>query len=430
MQKRKLEKKKGISKTKKNILNLKKEISDVDIGEDVFLKSSFSVFEVSIITLIAILFGVIIGYLINYTKSASLNKNLNQIVTTYNKIVDNYYGDINEEKLSNAAIKGMVDSLGDPYSNYMDADMASSFNQMIDGEFVGIGIVVSYTDDGNVINSVIKDSPSEKAGLKEGDIIVAVDDTDLLDAPSELLVSLIKGKIGTKVKITVKRDNDTLSFNVKRANITVSSISRDVYPSGGINIGYIKIDVFAANTASQFSEALKSLEKENIGGLIIDVRDNPGGHLTQARKILSNFFDKQTVLYQIETKGKKKKVYSMTNETRKYPVAILVNSASASAAEVLAACFKDNYNNAIVVGETSYGKGTIQKSERLSNGTSIKYTTDKWLTSKGNSLNEVGIKPDYEVKLDYDLDLTFENDNQLQTALSNIRIVNEMKSAN
>ena len=407
--------------------NIKKELDNINIREDVFLKSSFSIFEVSIITLIAILFGIVIGYLINYSKDASHNKNLNKIITTYADIVDDYYGKVDENKLSNAAIKGMIDSLDDPYSNYMEGNIADEFNQMVDGKYVGIGVVVSYSEEGNIVKEVTENGPAEKAGIKVDDIIVKVNDVDVTNYLGDELVTLIRGKAGSKVKITVSRDNKNLDFNIKRASIDLDSVSKEVYEAGDALVGYIRISAFASNTAAQFKDALVELEKEKVDSLIIDVRNNPGGHLSQARKILSNFFEKDTVLYQIESKGKKKKIYSTTSDTRKYPVAVLINGSSASAAEVLASCFKDNYKNAIIVGETSYGKGTIQKSERLGSGASIKYTTDKWLTSKGKWLNEKGVKPDYEVIADYGLEIDFENDEQLQTALSKIGIVNEIK---
>lgn len=413
----------------KSIEKIKKEIKNVNFEDEVFLKSSFSVFEVSIITLIAILFGIIIGYLINYSKDASLNKNLDQIVTTYQKLVNNYYGTIDEDKLSSAAINGMIDSLEDPYSNYMDNSVSDSFNQMINGSYVGIGITVKCSEDGNVITEVMGDGPGKRAGLKVGDIIIKVDKTDVTNICGDELVGLIKGKANTKVKVVVNRDGEELEFDVSREKINLDSVSTNIYASGDASVGYIKIDIFAANTASQFNAALSSLEDENIDSLIIDVRDNPGGHLTQARRILSNFFDKKTILYQVKTKGNNKKIYSMSNDKRDYPVAVLINNSSASAAEVLASCFKDNYQNAIIVGENSYGKGTIQRTEQLSNGSSIKYTTDEWLTSTGKCLDKKGVKPDYEVSNENLGELSFENDKQLQTALNNIRVVNEIGSA-
>ena len=162
--------------------------------------------------------------------------------------------------------------------------------------------------------------------------------------------------------------------------------------------------------------------------MILDVRDNPGGHLLQTKQILSMFFSKKTVLFQIESKQKKQKVKSLSDEVRDYPVAVLINSSSASASEVVASCFQDNYKDALIVGITSYGKGTVQQSQSLKNGTSIKYTTQKWLTSKGKWLNNTGVTPDVEVQLSesYYQNPVHEEDNQLQEAIQ--RIVEKVKN--
>ena len=185
------------------------------------------------------------------------------------------------------------------------------------------------------------------------------------------------------------------------------------------DIGYIRITSFAANTFSQFKKSLEAIEKKKSDGLIIDLRDNPGGHLEQARKILELFFSKKTVLYQTEEKGKKTKITSTTKESRDYPVVILVNHGSASASEVVAASFSDNYEKVKIVGLTTYGKGTIQKSTNLSTGSSIKYTTQKWLTPKGKWLDGKGIEPDVVVDLNEDFynNPTIDNDPQIKEGL-------------
>ena len=173
----------------------------------------------------------------------------------------------------------------------------------------------------------------------------------------------------------------------------------------------------------QFSKVLNDLEGSGIDSLVIDVRGNPGGHLNQVTDILSLFFNKKTILYQIQTKNKVEKVKSKTKDYREYPVAVLINSSSASASEILASCFKDNYKNSIIVGTNSYGKGSIQKSKSLISGSTIKYTTEKWLTSKGKSIDKNGIIPDVIIEQNDDFfeDNNYENDLQLQEALKNIK---------
>lgn len=382
--------------------------------------SSFSLLEVIIIILISILFGIIIGYLITFSKGGvASDSNIEEIVDTYHNIVDEYYGKVDKDKLSEAAIKGMIDSLEDPYSNYMDNETTNDFNEQIDGSFVGIGVVVMYGEDEyNHIVEIYKNSPAEKAGLKANDIIIRVDGEDTKGVYGNDIASRIRGEEGSNVHVSVLREDEELEFDVTRGTIEIKSVSSKVF-DGDKKIGYLRIENFAANTYSQFVKELKSLEKKKIDSLIIDVRSNPGGHLLQTRQILSLFFDKKTVLYQIQTKRTKKKVYSYTNDKRDYPIAILTDSGSASASEILASCFKDNYKKATIIGTKTYGKGTVQKSQSLSSGTSIKYTTEKWLTPKGKWINKKGVKPDIEVKLteEYANDPSDETDAQLQKAL-------------
>ena len=193
---------------------------------------------------------------------------------------------------------------------------------------------------------------------------------------------------------------------------------KKIFEKDDMKIGYICIETFAANTYEQFRNVLKDLESENINSLIIDVRDNPGGHLNQAKKILSLFFDKKTVLYQLQTKDKIKKVYSSSNKKRTYDIAVLINSNSASASEILASSFQDNYKNSVLIGVKSYGKGTVQQEVLLSTGASMKYTVEKWLTAKGKTIEGSGIVPDKEIEHNplYYLQPSDENDVQLQKA--------------
>lgn len=387
-------------------------------------ETSFSLFEVIVIIFISIIFGIIIGYLINFSRGIfKTDSNIDEIVDMYNEIVDEYYDDVNKDDLANAAIKGMVESLGDPYSNYLDGDTAEDFNETIDGSFVGIGVVVMYTGEYNKIIDVYKNEPAYKAGIKVDDILIKVDDQDVRELYGDDLVKLIRGKAGTTVKITVLRREEELEFKIKRGKIDIQNVSNKVIESDDKKIGYIKVDNVAANTYDQFKENLKELEKKKIDSLIIDVRSNPGGHLQQTKDILSLFFDKDTVLYQIQSKKNTQKIYSSSNETRKYPVVVLINKGSASASEILASCFKENYKKATVVGTNSYGKGTVQKSQSLSSGNTVKFTTEKWLTSKGKWLNGKGVEPDVVVEQSeaYYQEPTDENDAQLQEAIKQIK---------
>ena len=384
--------------------------------------TTFSIIEVIIVIFISILFGIMIGYLINYTNNPR-DSRVEEIVNTYNEIVDEYYSDVDKDKLSDAAIKGMIESLEDPYSNYMDDQTADEFNEKIDGTFVGIGVVVMYNGEYNQVIEVYEGEPAEKAGIKVDDKIIAVDGTDVKEVYGEDLVGLIRGKAGTTVKIKVLRGEEEKEFTIKRDKVDIKSVDSKVYEEDGKKIGYIRIDNFAANTYTQFNKTLKKLEKKKIDSLILDVRSNPGGHLLQTRQILSMFFNRKTVLYQIKSKNKTTKIRSYTNTTRDYPVVVLIDGGSASASEILASCFKDNYKKATIIGTTSYGKGSVQKSQSLKSGNSIKYTTEKWLTSKGKWLNEKGVKPDVEIQLsdEYFENPSDETDNQLQEAIKQLK---------
>ena len=408
-------KKKSDKKVKKdnffNILNF-------DLEND----SKFSIFEVVIIIFISIVFGIIVGYVLTYTRSplgsVKSNSKLSEIISTYNSIKDNYYKEIDDDTLVNAAVSGMIGSLDDKYSNYMDSSTTDSFNESVEGSFVGIGITIMYDGEYNKIIAVDDKGPSNKI-LKVDDLIVEVSGKDVRGIYGDDLKKLIRGKVGTTVKIKVLRNNKYLTFSIKRTNIEIKTVKSNYFDVESKKIGYLDVDVISSNTYKQFNKNLKRLENKNIDSLIIDLRDNPGGHVSQTKEILSMFFNKKTVLYQLKDKDTKKKIYSSSNETRSYPIVILVNDGSASASEIITSCFMENYNNIKVVGTTTYGKGTVQQSHQLSTGTSIKYTVQEWLTSKGKSINEKGIKPDEELLMnsEYYSNPTYNTDNQLQKAI-------------
>lgn len=382
--------------------------------------SKFSIFEVIVIILIAMIFGIIVGCLLTYTNKSIYNDDkLNEIINTYNSIKDNYYDNIDEDTLVNGAVNGMIDSLGDNYSNYMGDEATEDFTKSVDGSFIGIGVSVLFDGEYNKIVEVDVNGPAFKAGLKKDDVILSVDGKDTKGVYGNNLTKLVNGKKNTKVKIKVKRGDTVKTYSVVRKLIEIESVTSDIFKENNKIIGYIDVDIIASNTYEQFKKNLDKLEKQNIDSLVIDLRDNPGGHLSQTKEILSLFFDKKIVLYQVRDKNKTKKVYATGNISKKYPIVILVNEESASAAEIITASFKENYKNCMVVGTNTYGKGTVQQTIKLSTGTSIKYTIEEWLTPKGKNINKVGIKPDVELNQsqDYLMKPSYENDSQLQGAL-------------
>ena len=411
-------KKKKKNKKKKNIF----QNDSFHLNSD----SKFSVFEVIIIIFIAIVFGVIIGYLVTYSQSnlqmVRSDSRLKEIMDTYHNISSNYYKDVDKDKLVDAAVKGMVESLEDPYSVFLDDNSAGQFNQSVDGTYVGIGIDVSIIDDSIIITDVHEDGSAKKEGVLVGDIVFSVNNVDCRFLTLEGFSDLIQGNVGTRLKMTVKRGNEKKTFTLTRKTLDLLNVHSDMIQDD-MKIGYISISLFSSNSYEQFEDQLLSLEKNKIKGLIIDVRDNPGGHLLQARNVLSMFFNKKTVLYQLESNGLTQKIYATTKDTRSYPVVLLVNGNTASAAEVLVSCFQENYKKVHIVGTTTYGKDTVQKSQNLSTGTSIKFTIQKWLTPKGKRIEGVGIIPDVivEQSSEYYEDPTYENDTYIQKAIEFIK---------
>ena len=390
------------------------------------LESSYSLVEVVIYVLISIVFGMIVGCILTYHMSSissiRMDSHLREIVSTYISIKNNYYKKVNDEDLTNAAVKGMIDSLDDPNSMYFDSESADSFNESVDGKFVGIGISIVLDGDYYKIVSVNEKGPADKAGIKENDYIIEVDGHDCKGLTSSELSGYIRGERNTNVSVKVKREEEELTFTVKRDTIQIQSVYDNFYEVDGKKIGYIGIDTFASNTYDQFLVTLNKLEKKEMDSLIIDVRGNPGGHIDQSRKILDLLLPKKTVLFRIKEGSKMKKIYAVKKKSVSYPIAILMNKGTASAAEVLVSSLHENYKDCTIIGITSYGKGTIQKSQSLSSGNSYKYTVERWLTPSGIDINGSGIEPDIEVSLDmeYFEDFKEEHDNQLQIAIEQL----------
>lgn len=386
-------------------------------------KEGFSYPEMVIIMIIAILFGFLIGNVVSFTKKETTNSSvpseLKEFVDTYNDIVNNYYDKVNKEELIDAGIKGMINYLDDPYATYFDGTSSTNFNQTLEGNYEGVGIEVTLDNNKVKITKVFADTPAKKAGIKVGDYITKVNGESVEGKSLSDVVNLIKNAKNKEVEITITRDNQEKAMKVTRTTVDMPYTSSKVYEENGKKIGYLKIEMFSNNITKQVKKELESLKKKNIDKLVIDVRDNPGGYLTQVTEILSLFMTKKDVIYQLQTRNNKEKVYSTSSKaTYNYPVVVLINENSASASEILASAFKETYG-AEVVGVNSYGKGTVQKTGDLNNGDTIKYTVQKWLTPKGNWINEKGVTPTKEVKLELKENepLTEDNDNQLKAAI-------------
>lgn len=393
-------------------------------------KDNYSFSEVFVITLCSLVLGAFAYFSVftvftggrNYFK---LSKELGKFFDVYETIVDNYRDDVNKDLLIDSAIDGMVSSVGDEYTSYVDKEMTSEFNELVNGLYEGIGALIQLTEDGVKVIEVYEDSPSEKAGLKVDDIILKVDDINLKISEVGMenidvtkLSNYIKVESSGSVVMNILRGSEEMSFTLKREKVEMPVISSDIYEKNNKKIGYIGISIFSSVASKQFEATLKELEKEGISGLIIDVRGNSGGYLTTVTSILNTLLPKGKVLYQVQKDKKVDITKDKTSTYRDYPIAVLVNGGSASASEILAAAIKESYNG-FVVGTKTYGKGTVQQVKTLSDGSMIKYTIENWLTPEGNWINQNGIEPTdmLELNKEYYENPTVENDNQLQKAL-------------
>ena len=368
-------------------------------------KNKFTIVEAISFMVITFALGMIIGGVIMYGKGSylgNMSPTFDDFIATYNDILNNYYQPVDGDKLLEAGIEGMVRYLGDPYSTYINHENTENFNIVLDGSYSGIGAEIQLKDNPEALEiiNVYEDSPAEKAGLSKGDIIIKVDGKDIKGLTAGEVSSMVKGKSGTTVKITILRDNEEKEFTLTRGNVDLKSVATEVIENKGKKIGYIYVSVFAENTDAQFKEAVEKLEKENVDSLIIDLRQNSGGHLKTVTNMISLFTKKGDIIYQLKTKNKIEEFKDETDEHREYKIAVIIDEESASASEVFTAAMKETYG-AKVIGQTSFGKGKVQRAYNLSNGAMIKYTFQEWLTPNGNSIDGEGIKPDIEVEYKY-----------------------------
>lgn len=386
-------------------------------------KESYSFDEVFSITIFSLLLGVLACFsiltILNKGKNYFvLSKELAKFVDAYEAIVDNYYKEVDKDKLVESAINGMVSSIGDEYTSYSDKDVTDNFNETVNGKYMGIGALIMKSENDLVIYKVFEDSPSYRAGLKDGDIILKLDDKDTKDMSVNDIASIVKNDTNKEVKLLVKRGEENLDITIVKDMVELPVVSGKVINHNDKKIGYISLSIFSSVASEQFNKQLVKLEKEGISGLVIDVRGNSGGYLTTVTDIASYFLKKGDIIYKLEVNDKVTVRKDKTKESRDYPVAVLIDKNSASASEILASSIKESYNG-YVVGTNSYGKGTVQQTLVLSDGSMIKYTIEKWLTPLGNWINEEGVIPTNYVELssEYLNNPVFENDNQLNEAL-------------
>ena len=359
------------------------------------------------------------------SKSSSSSKDIAGTLQKYKEIIDKYYlGDVDEEKLKEGAIKGYIEGLGDPYTEYISADEMEDYLSDTMGNFVGIGIyMVKNTEKGKIqVLAPIKGSPAEKAGIQAGDLILTVDGVDYSADEMTIASNKIKGEEGTTVTIEVLRGTETKKYELKREKVKVNQVEGKVLSN---NIGYINFTSFDETTADDFKAKFEELNKQGIKSLIIDLRNNGGGIVDQALQIADYVADKDSVLlYEVDKNNKETVKKAKTDPIINMPIIILTNENTASASEILAGALKD-LGKAQTVGTTTYGKGVIQQILKLSDGSGLKVTIEEYQTPNRNKIHKIGIAPDEEVKLPDSvtnvLNVTESEDTQLQKAIEMLK---------
>mgnify|MGYP004470544791 FL=1 len=380
-------------------------------------RKGFSLKSVAIIIIVtAIITSLTTGLIIyNNSKlilgSASLSNDsaLKEFLKVYSSLDENYYEDIDKTKMIDAAIAAMLKYLGEDYSTYLNQTETDSLSNKLSGTFKGIGISIT---NGNEIVKVYEDTPAFKAGLKENDKIIRINDTDTEGKNQIEVANLIdKTKENTLV---VSRDGAELTFKVMPEEIN-TPLTTQIYEKNAKKIGYIYIEAFTEKVGEEFRKSLEDLEQQGITSLIIDIRENTGGYLKGATEIASLFLEKGKTIYSLEGKDEVTTYKDETDEKRNYPVILLINENTASASEVLAAALQDSYG-AKLVGKISYGKGKVQQTKQLEDGSMVKYTSARWLTPEGECIDGFGLAPHYEEDVVQNEDGTY-TDNQLNKAI-------------
>lgn len=364
--------------------------------------------------------GIITG--LNLSGQESDSTGIMNKVNLLEKYIDKYYLDeVDSEELANGIYKGVLSGLGDPYSTYYTQDEYLALMESSKGIYCGIGAYVSQDVKTGVITIVkpFENGPAYEAGMLPGDVLYKVADTEVTGEDLTEVVGKMKGEEGTTIEVSVIRDGnpDPIVLTITRRQIEVPTISYEMLDN---NVGYISVSEFDKITATQFREAVDQLEKDGMVGLVVDLRNNPGGLLDTVVNMLDRVIDKGLLIYTKDKNGNGEK-YNATDDTSlKVPLTVLINGNSASASEVFAGAIQD-YGVGTLVGTTSFGKGIVQSILPLSDGTAVKLTVSKYYTPNGRNIHKTGITPDVEVELDSALKqqvkIEKSEDNQLQEAV-------------
>ena len=365
-------------------------------------------------------FRVITNTAGSYASGKVTEKEVSKKLDKLNALIDKYYlyeDEIDTEKLAEGIYSGYTSALGDKYTVYYDEDETKALMESTSGTFSGVGATLTKDADTGyaTIVNVYEDSPAEKAGLKAGDILEKIDDHEVGDEQLDTVVSWIKGVKGTDVKITVLRDGEELELTATRDTIEVKTVSYEMKEN---QIGYIRVSEFDTVTYDQFEEALNDLENQGMQGLVVDLRNNPGGSLDTVTNMLRLLLPEGTIVSTKDKNGKTDEITCDGTHEFKKPMAVLVNQYSASASEIFSGAIQD-YGTGKIVGVTTYGKGVVQQLLDLGDGTCFKVTIAEYYTPSGRSINKKGVEPDIEVEYQYD-EADPKKDNQLDKALETV----------
>lgn len=386
---------------------------------------AITVFITFMITSISLYTYFINNPITTSSNSKNVNKDISNKLEKYREVIDKYYlGEVDEEKLEEGAIKGYIEGLGDPYTEYISKEDMDDYLDDTMGNFVGIGIyMVKNTDYDRIqVLATIKGSPAEKAGIQAGDLIISVDGIEYKADDMTTASNNIKGEEGTKVTVEILRGTETVKYEITREKVKVNQVEGKVLSN---NIGYIQFTSFDEATAEDFKVKYGELAKQGIQSLIIDLRNNGGGIVDQALEIADYVATKDSVLlYEVDKNNKETVKKAKTDPIINMPIIILTNENTASASEILAGALKD-LGKAKTVGTKTYGKGVIQQILKLSDGSGLKITIEEYQTPNRNKINKVGIEPDEEVELpdsvESVLNVKESEDTQLQKAIEMLK---------